>query len=186
MNDKIRNIVALFLFFSICLGFILRDKKEENKVDISVISEKVNDSKNTSIKNSEKDLRFFIDFIDEEKKDSLQILEEDDTKHSVKYLGNIVLENNKLYYVLTNFSVIGINGMISPRGKSELIFINKDKTEIIKYYAGMPDELPNKINKNSLIFSYNNSEIKLFELLIDNDFPPVLCPKYIGCFERIY
>ena len=112
--------------------------------------------------------------------DSIVVMESKTTKSQVTYLGEIMdLKTRKSHYVFTDFTIIGINEMESPRGSTKLIFINNSKEEIATYNLSMPDERPNRIIDNQLIFQMDTIEIRLS---ISGGLPNVLCIPQIDCY----
>ena len=104
-----------------------------------------------------------------------------DIERQLTYLGTISsLTLKKKYHVITEFQTLGIKSMLSPRGVSRITFIDDYENIIYSYKAGMPDELPFRIDNNSLIFLSNNFEIHLG---IRNVLPKFLCPQIINCID---
>ena len=129
-------------------------------------------------KTSESQLKFYKTFINSQNINKLKIITKKHTKTEIKYLGKIKdLDKLKSYDVITNFRIWGIGQMLSPRGFSEVAFINEDK--IIIYNLSMPDELPTKIERNILYFTHEKSKIGIS---ISGGLPPILCIPEIGCY----
>ena len=129
-------------------------------------------------KNSENQLKFYKTFINSQNINRLKIIKKKHTKIEIKYLGKIKdLDKLRSYDVITNFKIWGIGQMLSPRGSSEVAFINKDK--IIIYKLSMPDELPTQIERNILYFTHKKTKIGI---LISGGLPPMLCIPEIGCY----
>jgi hypothetical protein len=128
---------------------------------------------------SQPELTFYRKFIISKKINELIVLNEEDVKTEMKYLGKIKDLNNKTsYHVITNFRIIGIGKMLSPRGRSEVAFVNEAKNKIIIYNLPMPQNLPKYIKNNILFFEYDNirAGISIF-----GGMPPLLCLPQIGC-----
>ena len=75
-------------------------------------------------------------------------------KTCLRYLGQLKTKNNKIYKVMTCFYVHGQ----SCRGTSRiLVYDSRDNYEG-NYYVGMPEDLPDSIVNNSLVYLRSNSE----------------------------
>ena len=88
------------------------------------------------------------------------------------------LNNKESYHIITDFTIIGVGSMLSPRGKSNVIFINKNLDKIIIYNLPMPENLPLYIDNNVLFFNYEKTKIGIS---ISGGLPPELCLPKIGC-----
>ena len=122
---------------------------------------------------------FYKEFIILEKIDSLQVITEKHSKTETKYLGKLIdLKKDDAYHIITNFKIIGIGKMSSPRGKSEVAFINTKDDSIITYDLGMPDNLPISINDNVLYFVLNDIKTGIS---ISGGLPPMICLPVINC-----
>ena len=112
-------------------------------------------------------------------KNKLIVINGKHIKTEIKYLGELKdLDHKNSYHIITNFKIIGIGEMLSPRGKSEVAFLNIKENQILIYDLGMPDNLPKKIEENILIFEVNNQKIKIS---VSGGLPPILCIPEIGC-----
>lgn len=69
--------------------------------------------------------------------------------------------------------------MLSPRGKSEVAFINRKNNQIIIYNLAMPSDLPKVIEKNLLYFDIGETKIAIS---IFGGLAPELCIPIIGCY----
>jgi hypothetical protein len=134
---------------------------------------------NEKFKSAEIKLNFYKKFINPKKINILKTITEKHTKTEIKYLG-IINDLNKedSYHVITNFHVFGIGQMLSPRGRSEVAFINQKNNQIIIYDLVMPYDLPKYIEKNILYF--DNEETKI-GISIFGGLAPELCIPKIGC-----
>ena len=125
------------------------------------------------------ELKFYKQFISENQVLKKQILSDEHTKTEIKYLGKLMdLDNQNFYHVLSNFKIIGIGEMESPRGISNIAFINENTEKTIIYRMGMPDELPEKIENKILYFNHESEKIGISIL---GGLPPMLCVPKIGC-----
>lgn len=134
---------------------------------------------NEKFKYAEAKLKFYKKFINPKKINILKTITEKHSKTEIKYLGIIKDLNKKdSYHVITNFQIYGIDQMLSPRGRSEVTFINKRNNQIIIYDLAMPYDLPKYIEKNILYFDNEGTKIGI---LILGGLPPELCIPKIGC-----
>jgi len=134
---------------------------------------------NEKIKLGSKKFEFYKRFIVPEKIDTLQIIEEEHSRTQIKYLGLLKdLSNENSYHVISNFKIIGIGEMLSPRGRSEVAFIDNVNENTIIYNLGMPNNLPNSIKDNVLQFELNDVKTGIS---ISGGLPPLLCLPEIGC-----
>jgi hypothetical protein len=119
-------------------------------------------------KESQDKFNFYKKFTKSSKINQLQIIDE-----------LIDIGNQNTYKVITNFKIIGINKMLSPRGKSEIAFIDK-KNIIIVYDMGMPENLPNYIENNILYFDIEKTKIGI---QIFGGLAPMFCIPKINCYD---
>lgn len=135
---------------------------------------------NDKYDSSKPKLSFYKNFINQNSINKLKKINEEHTETEIYYLGILYDLNKKdSYHVITSFKVIGIGEMLSPRGKSEVAFINLKNDKIIIYDMGMPYYLPIKIENNSLYFEFEDNKI---HIAILNGFAPYLCIPKIGCY----
>ncbi|MEL6628920.1 MAG: hypothetical protein AAFQ92_25605, partial [Bacteroidota bacterium] len=120
-------------------------------------------------------------FVNQSKIDSFQVFEDGSTRYELKYLGSITdLANNSAYHVIRNFKITGIGEMLSPRGKSELAFIDTLTRDILIYNMGLPEYLPRYIEENSLRFDLDSTTIFIY---ISGGLSPFICLPVIGCHD---
>jgi hypothetical protein len=125
------------------------------------------------------ELDFYKQFISDKQISEKQILTDEHTKTEITYLGKLRdLDNQNFYHVLANFKIIGIGEMESPRGISNITFINQNMDKAIIYRMGMPNELPTRIENKILYF---NQKSKKIGISILGGLPPILCVPKIGC-----
>ena len=135
-----------------------------------ILSEKLSTSRSQ--------LKFYKRFINAKNINKPNTITEKHTKTEIRYLGKIKdLDELNSYDVITNFQIWGIDQMLSPRGRSEVAFLNKNK--IIIYKFAMPYELPEKIETNILYFTHEQTKIGISFL---GGLPPILCIPEIGCY----
>lgn len=124
-------------------------------------------------------IKKYSKYIIDSLKDSVHIAMVDNNKSKIRYLGKIMLlESNKVYHVLTDFTIVGIGVMPSPRGNSKIIFISTDQKESMYQTLDLPEELPHKIVNNQLLFRQDSTEIRLS---IAEKLPLIFCIPKIGC-----
>jgi hypothetical protein len=163
---------------------ILRNDSEKNSsiiYDTLVFTEFMKgNSLDKKINESKDKLHFYKKFIKSSEINQLQIIDEKHTKTEIKYLGELKdIDNENSYKVITNFKIIGIGEMLSPRGRSEIAFIDS-KNNILVYDMGMPENLPNYIENNTLFFEIEKTKIGI---MISGGLAPILCLPKIGCNE---
>lgn len=125
------------------------------------------------------ELQFYKQFVSENKISKKQILSDEHMKTEIIYLGKLMdLNKQNSYHVITNFKIIGIGEMESPRGISNIAFINDSLNKAIIYRMGVPNELPEKIENNVLYFNHESEKIGIS---IFGGLPPMLCVPTIGC-----
>jgi len=128
-------------------------------------------------KSSQTQLKFYKKFIKQKSVNQLKIINGRHTKTEIKYLGKIKdLNGVDSYDVVTNFHIWGIGQMLSPRGRSEMAFVNKD--QIIIYKVSMPYDLPERIEENIIYFRQDQTKIGIS---ISGGLPAVFCVPQIGC-----
>ncbi len=131
---------------------------------------KYNESKNR--------IAFYKKFVDK-KTNTLRIIKGKHFKEDIVYLGKLEdLTKNQSFHVIRKFSVMGIGLMLSPRGHSEIAFLNEKFDKMIIYDLTMPYELPKYIKDNVLYFK---PEGDLIGISISGRLPPFLCVPKIGC-----
>ena len=158
-------------------------KKENNNLIIydTLVFEKnmVGELLNEKYKTSQNEIEFYKEFINSKKINQLKVIEEKHIKTEIKYLGELKDLNKKnSYHVITNFKIIGIGQMLSPRGRSEVAFVDKKNNNIMVYDLEMPHNLPKYIEKNILYFEIEKTKIGIS---ISGGFAPLLCIPKIGC-----
>jgi len=149
--------------------------KSDLILDTLVFNENMNENELTEKYDfGQTELDFYKQFISEK-----QILTDEHTKTEITYLGKLMdLDNQNFYHVLANFKIIGIGEMESPRGISNIAFINENMDKAIIYRMGMPYELPTRIENDILYFNHESEKIGISIL---GGLPPILCVPKIGC-----
>lgn len=182
MNKLLLIIIAIFLNFKSTSQTIKQKSKIHSAIiyDTLVFNENMKDEiLKEKFESSLSELPFYKKFINTKKINKPKILIEENSKIKIKYLGKINDLNKKnSYHVLTDFTVIGIGSMESPRGKSYVVFINENLDKIIIYNLPMPDDLPRFIEKNVLFFQHEKTKIGI---TIFGGLPSELCIPEIGC-----
>lgn len=138
----------------------------------SLLDEKYRDGKSS--------LSYYKKFILKKDINKLRTIIEKDTKSEISYLGELRdLTINQSYHIVTNFKIIGIGTILSPRGQSEVAFINEKQDSILIYSVNMPKDLPKFIENEVLYFQPNDS---LLGITISGGLPPFLCVPKLGCY----
>jgi len=181
MNKFLTIIIILISSKSISQISNLRVRNLSNIVyDTLVFDDNIKDEfLKDKFESSKSRLNYYRPFINSKKINKLIILKEEFSKTKIKYLGKIEdLNNKESYHIITDFTIIGVGSMLSPRGKSNVIFINKNLDKIIIYNLPMPENLPLYIDNNVLFFNYEKTKIGIS---ISGGLPPELCLPKIGC-----
>ena len=124
-------------------------------------------------------LPFYKQFISENKILEKQILTDQRSETEITYLGKLRdLDNQHFYHALTDFKIVGIGEMESPRGISNIVFLDEHLEKAIIYRMGIPDDLPLRIENQRLLFYHKPEKIGI---TISGGLPPILCIPKIGC-----
>lgn len=93
------------------------------------------------------------------------------------YLGKISDTSGKVrFYVVTEF--MRFRADIVYHGQSKLIFYNSSKKVNAQYYFDMPEELPFKLESNTLYFHDSNEKLSLLTLQIGEQLPKHIFNSY--------
>jgi hypothetical protein len=182
--NKFSLIIIIVLFLSCKSTPSINKQKIENPTKIVYDTLVFNENmKGQNLKekfeSSQSELNYYKPFINSKKINKLKTLKEEYSKTEIKYLGEMKDLNNKdSYHVIIDFTIIGIGSMESPRGKSNVIFINENQDKIIIYNLPMPEDLPKYIDKNVLFFHFEETKVGISIL---GGLPPELCLPEIGC-----
>jgi hypothetical protein len=154
----------------------------DQSMPISVISTTETDSTKTLALNSQNQetFSFYTSFLKDELLNVEQMVNSKDNQEDVvKYLG-ILIDLNEIYqyHLITNFTTIQLAD--GRKGKSRLVFINDELSEIKIYEFNARNELPIKIENNTLIF--NTAGIKK-GIQLKGGLPIMLCVPDGGCYE---
>ena len=127
-----------------------------------------------------KSFSFYTSFLKDELLNVEQMVNSKDNQEDVvKYLG-ILIDLNEIYqyHLITNFTTLQLAD--GRKGKSQLVFINDELSEIKIYEFNARNELPIKIENNTLIF--NTAGIKK-GIQLKGGLPIMLCVPDGGCYE---
>ena len=115
-------------------------------------------------------------------KNILQSTKESDLRST--YLGKITDKDGKVkFYVVKEFS--RIKAAIIYHGNSRLIFYNADKKFKAQYHFDMPDELPVKLNANTLYFiDKDQKPAKTLTLSINGQLPEQILNSHQVSFTK--
>lgn len=154
----------------------------DQSMPITVISTTETDSTKTLALNSQNQetFSFYTSFLKDELLNVEHIVNSKDNQEDVvKYLG-ILIDLNEIYqyHLITNFTTLQLAG--GRKGKSRLVFINDELSEIKIYEFSARNELPIKIENNTLIF--NTAGIKK-GIQLKGGLPIMLCVPDGGCYE---
>lgn len=126
---------------------------------------------------SDDDYAKFITLIKSNDINQKQTIKTEYGKEEIVYLGPINDENGKIMsYILTLYGEV--QAAIQIHGHSQVIFINPDLVQKKEYYLNMPEELPFKLEGNTLYFEYINEETgkeNLFLNEIGTELPRFMC-----------
>ena len=128
-----------------------------------------------------KELEYYKQFIFRKKINEKQLIvdEANGLKTEIIYLGQLMdLDQHSTYHVIRDFKILGIGKMQSPRGVSNIAFINSNFEKAIIYRMNLPNELPEKIEDNILYFNLESQQVGIS---ISGGLPPMLCLPKIGC-----
>lgn len=103
---------------------------------------------------------------------------------SIVYLGVIKdKDGTTIYHVISNFRLV--QAAIQKHGHSEIVFLDKSLKVKRTYTLGLPDDLPFKLEKNTLYFYYIDNHTKtkqVFKNRIDRDLPDLICIAPDDCY----
>lgn len=154
----------------------------DQSMPITVLSTTETDSAETLALNSQNQetFSFYTSFLKDELLNVEQMVNSKDNQEDVvKYLG-ILIDLNEIYqyHLITNFTTLQLAD--GRKGKSRLVFINDELSEIKIYEFSARNELPIKIENNTLIF--NTAGIKK-GIQLKGGLPIMLCVPDGGCYE---
>ena len=101
----------------------------------------------------------------------------------INYLGTIKKSTgDTLYFVFGVYSAV--KAAIQIHGHSNIIYLNKKFKEIKSYDVGLPDQLPYKLNNNTLYFKYldaTTNKKKIFKNKVGTSLPKLMCVGPDNC-----
>lgn len=101
-----------------------------------------------------------------------------EVENFIEYLGMIKVGIKK-YHIISKYSTIQL--AISKRGRSSVLFLDENKTEVKSYNLEQPTNLPTSIQDNMLTFNVDGQEKSI---VIESELPRMLClPENLGCYE---
>lgn len=170
------NLTLLVLFLIPSCSLNSNEKDKHKHIEVLPI--------NNSLKLEVKDtMRYSVDLslkrvINAELIEKVQVFGNPEEAESfIKYLGEIKIGKEK-YFVLSKFTIIQL--AISKRGRSVVLFLDKNKEVIKKNNLDMPDQLPYKIEENKLVFYFDNKD---YIMQLEDSLLGVFClPNYKGCY----
>ena len=111
-----------------------------------------------------------------------QNIKKENLEETIIYLGNIQIDGKK-FYVLTSFKRIQV--ALVKHGHSIIYILDSKKRIVKEYELGLPEELPFKIENNSLYFRYKDSKTnkrKIYINRIEKELPELMCVKQDDCY----
>jgi hypothetical protein len=112
-----------------------------------------------------------------------QIIKTKTGDEKINYLGVIKKTNgDTLYYIVTVFSRVKAAQVM--HGHSNIIYIGKDFKEKKRYDIGLPEELPYKLDNNTLYFKYleeTTNKKKIFKNKVGTALPKIMCVGPDNC-----
>jgi len=101
----------------------------------------------------------------------------------INYLGTIKKSTgDTLYFVFGVYSAV--QAAIQIHGHSNIIYLNKKLKEIKSYDVGLPDQLPYKLNNNTLYFKYideKTNKKQIFKNKVGTTLPKIMCVSPTYC-----
>ena len=158
------------------------DKKKKTSTSIESKKESVIEIDNINVDNNFDSIDFSA-YIKSELKNESQILNRKGFKDSIVYLGDITAENGKVFYILNLYNEVP--AAMTIHGHSIIFILDSNKKVVKRTELGNPDELPFKIENNSLYFHYRDSKtdkIKTFINKIENEIPKFICVEPDNCY----
>lgn len=161
---KLRIIqVLLFVLFSTSCYSTMSDNFEKNLTTST-------SSESTSHYESK-----YAKYIVTKLKEKEQKIREENLEETIIYLGVVEL-SGKLFYVLTSYREI--QAALVVHGHSTIYILDSKKKIVREYELGQPEELPFRVENNSLYFHYIDSktnERKIYINKIDKELPKLMC-----------
>jgi hypothetical protein len=154
----------------------------DQSMPITVLSTAETDSAETIALNSQNQetFTFYTSFLKDELLNvELTVNSKDNQEDVVKYLGTLNdLNALNQYHLITNFTTLQLAD--GRKGKSLLVFITNELSKIKIYEFSARNELPIKIENNTLIF--NTAGINK-GIQLKGGLPIMLCVPDGGCYE---
>lgn len=98
------------------------------------------------------------------------------------FLGTIKDRNGKIkYYVVKEF--LRIKAAVVYHGHSSILFFSPQKKLALRAILSMPDELPFKLQKNSLYFKYKVDGLTKIFTQPTNPLPRMICVEPTSCYD---
>ena len=104
---------------------------------------------------------------------------------SNRELGTITdKQGHVLYHVVAEFRTV--QAAKQSHSHSSICFLNSQRIQVAKYEVGLPSELPVKLDKNALYFTYTDKagEKNILSQLIGNELPKMLCVAPKNCYSK--
>ena len=106
------------------------------------------------------------------------------TTEKIVYLGELKLKDS-LYYLITSFKTV--KAALVDHGHSTVYILDSNKKNIKTYLLDAPEQIPFKLEDNSLYFNYLDEMTKtnkVFIYKIEDKIPELLCvdPTFEECY----
>ena len=111
-----------------------------------------------------------------------QNIKEENSEETIVYLGDIHVAG-KLFYVLTSIS--RIQAVLVKHGHANIYILDSMKKIVKRYELGLAEELPFKVENNSLYFHYRDSKTnkrKTYINRIEKVLPKLICVEPDNCY----
>jgi len=111
-----------------------------------------------------------------------QKIKEENLEETIIYLGDIQVDG-KLYYVLNSFRQF--QAAIVKHGHSTVYILDSKRRIVKEYELSLPEELPFKVENNSLYFHYKDSKMnkrKTYINRIVKELPELMCVEPESCY----
>jgi pyruvate carboxylase len=111
-----------------------------------------------------------------------QKIKEDNLDETITYLGDIQVDG-KLYYALTSFR--RILATLVKHGHSTIYILDSKKRIVKEYELVVPEELPFKLQNNSLYFHFKDTKTnkqKTYINRIEKELPELMCVAPDDCY----
>jgi hypothetical protein len=148
----------------------------------TTILEKNITTKTSTLNTSYSDSTEYAKYVVPKFRTKKQHIKEENLEETIIYLGDIQIDG-KIFYVLTSFK--RIQAALVKHGHSIIYILDSKKRIVMEYELGLPEELPFKIENNSLYFHYKDlktNKHKTFLNRIEKKLPELMCVNPDDCY----